>query len=96
MPVGLYVAPAVPFVAGSFALGFFALGPYLFLREPRPEPVRRSDLGFVTRNIFESKVNAAFLCGFSCFLVGRCKLDPGLKVTCFQNLNLIDHTVLST
>ena len=28
--------------------------------------------------------------------VGRCKLDTSLKATCFQNLNLIVHTVLST
>ena len=25
--------------------------------------------------------------------VGRCKLDPSLKVTCFQTLNLRVHTV---
>ena len=28
--------------------------------------------------------------------VRRCKLDPSLKVTCFQPLNLRVHTVLST
>ena len=28
--------------------------------------------------------------------VGRCKLDPSLKATCFQTLNLRVHTVLST
>ena len=28
--------------------------------------------------------------------VGRCKLDPSLKATCFQPLNLRVHTVLST
>ena len=30
--------PAFPFVAGSFALGFFALGPYLALWTPAPPP----------------------------------------------------------
>ena len=30
------------------------------------------------------------------YMVGRCKLDPSLKVTCFQPLNLRVHTVLST
>ena len=30
------------------------------------------------------------------FPVGRCKLDPSLKATCFQPLNLRLHTVLST
>ena len=29
-------------------------------------------------------------------MVGRCKLDPSLKATCFQTLNLRVHTVLST
>ena len=29
-------------------------------------------------------------------MVGRCKLDPSLKATCFQPLNLRMHTVLST
>ena len=28
--------------------------------------------------------------------IGRCKLDPSLKATCFQPSNLIVHTVLST
>ena len=28
--------------------------------------------------------------------VRRCKLDPSLKATCFQTLNLRVHTVLST
>ena len=28
--------------------------------------------------------------------VRRCKLDPSLKATCFQPLNLRVHTVLST
>ena len=31
--------PALPPIAASFALGFFALGPYLILREPREGPV---------------------------------------------------------
>ena len=29
-------------------------------------------------------------------VVRRCKLDPSLKATCFQPLNLRVHTVLST
>ena len=29
-------------------------------------------------------------------VVGRCKLDPGLKATCFQTLNLRVNTLLST
>eukprot|EP00854_Cymbomonas_tetramitiformis_P013879 gene13879-16403_t len=60
--------PTLPFVAGSFALGYFALGPYLVAREARPEPVSRSSLGFATKNIFEAKWNAALLLAFATFL----------------------------
>ena len=42
-------------------------------------------------------------CGMETFIfapedtpVGQCKLDPSLKATCFQPLNLRVHTVLST
>ena len=65
----------------SFALGFFALGPYLILRTPpltddddddsnrsNNRLTRKSDLGFFTRTILESKVNAMFLTIFSLFL----------------------------
>lgn len=60
--------PASLCVGASFALGFFALGPYLATREPRVEAPRRSELGFVTRNVWESKVNAVLLFGFATFL----------------------------
>jgi hypothetical protein len=62
--------PNVP-VAASFALGFFALGPYLILREPRDVvgSVRRSDLGWATRTILESKLFAAFNAAFAAFLI---------------------------
>ena len=30
------------------------------------------------------------------FVVGRCNLEPSLKATCFQPLNLRVHTVLAT
>ena len=62
--------PAVPPIAASFALGFFALGPYLFLREPREGPVARSSLGWATRTVFESKPFALFNAGFALFLTG--------------------------
>jgi len=60
--------PAALCVGASFALGFFALGPYLVLREPRTAPTKRSELGFVTRNVWESKINAVFLAGFAAYL----------------------------
>jgi hypothetical protein len=62
--------PVLP-VAASFALGFFALGPYLILREPRDKPgsVKKSDLGWATRTIFESKLFAVFNTAFAAFLI---------------------------
>ena len=56
------------FVGASFVLGFFALGPYLIARTPVLNGVKKSDLGFFTKNILESKVNALFLTAFSGFL----------------------------
>jgi hypothetical protein len=50
--------PALPFVAGSFALGFFGLGPYLALRESR-ETIEEEDMGRVAR-FFNSRLGAAF------------------------------------
>jgi len=61
--------PAAPFIGASFALGFFALGPYLIARERRNETTRKSDCGFVTRNIWESKVNAFALVAFATWLL---------------------------
>lgn len=60
--------PAVPFVAGSFVLGYFSLGPYLTAREVREEPITRSELGWVTRNVLEAKWNAALLVTFAAYL----------------------------
>ena len=70
--------PAALCIGASFALGFFALGPYLITRAPRPEAVKRSDLGFVTRNIWESKINALALVAFACYLAyyGVSNLTP--------------------
>jgi hypothetical protein len=42
--------PAAPFVLGSAALGYFALGPYMITRNPSRGAVSKSELGFVTRN----------------------------------------------
>lgn len=48
--------PTAPFVLASFALGFGAIGPYLSLRQPRPFPVARSELGLFTRYVTESRL----------------------------------------
>ena len=41
-------------------------------------------------------VQALILADAQLRLVERCKLDPSLKATCFQPLNLRVHSVLST
>ncbi|CEF97429.1 unnamed product [Ostreococcus tauri] len=71
--------PAALCVGASFALGFFAVGPYLATRAPRTTPApRRSELGWVTRNVWESKLNAVALLGFASFLAyyGVSNLSP--------------------
>lgn len=47
--------PANPFLLGSAAFGYFALGPYLTARRDRVE-VTTEDLGWVTRNVWENKI----------------------------------------
>jgi hypothetical protein len=61
--------PAVPFIVSSFALGFGGIGPYLTLREPRPQPLARSELGFFSRYVSESRLFGAGLLAASLFLV---------------------------
>lgn len=53
--------PAAPFLLGSAAFGFFALGPYFATRTQRTEPVDPEDLGFASKNIFENKIFGAAL-----------------------------------
>ena len=48
------VPPAL--IATSFFAGYGGLGPYLIFRQPRPDPVLRSDLGFLCRTVTESKL----------------------------------------
>eukprot|EP00667_Euglena_gracilis_P016142 EG_transcript_16857 len=50
--------PALPFVVGSFALGFFSLGPYLALREIRRQATPPQ--GWFAKSL-ESKVTAGLL-----------------------------------
>ena len=51
--------PTLPFVGASFALGYGVAGPYLALRQPRTQPLARSELGFFTRSVTESRLYAA-------------------------------------
>ena len=47
--------PASPFLWGSAAFGYFSLGPYFATRTVTVGPLRRSDLGWASRNVFESR-----------------------------------------
>jgi hypothetical protein len=53
--------PAAPFLLGSAFLGYFSLGPYFLSRTVRTDPVDVDDLGFASRNIFESKIFGGLL-----------------------------------
>lgn len=44
--------PPGPFIAGSAALGFFALGPLMITRKPSTS-VTKEECGFITKNVFE-------------------------------------------
>ena len=68
--------PTAPFIGASFALGFGAAGPYLALREPRPERLARSEVGFFTRYVTESRVYGAGLLAASLFLAGSLLAIP--------------------
>lgn len=61
---------ALPFVASSFALGFFGIGPYLGLRNKAPEPqilsVEDRDSG---SGLFDNKVTPFFLLASAVYLV---------------------------
>jgi hypothetical protein len=49
--------PAGPFVAASFGLGYFALGPFLVVRPPpRSVVMDESSISWVTRHVLENKV----------------------------------------
>lgn len=59
--------PALPFVLGSFAMGFFSVGPYLALRN------KNFDVTTATKgtgsSAFESKISAILLLTFSSWLL---------------------------
>lgn len=80
--------PAVPFVVSSFALGFGGIGPYLTLREPRPEPMTRSELGFFSKYVCESRLYGGGLLAASLVLVyGLVTIaDPAAAASGFGDL----------
>jgi len=97
--------PALPFVMGSFALGFFGVGPYLGLRNINTK-VSSTERGRGSI-VFEFKGTSLALVGFSLYLAyyalsglladGQCLSD---FLTLFQSQRLvhvstIDFTILS-
>jgi len=61
---------ALPFVASSFALGFFGIGPYLGLRNKSPDPVILSQEDRDTgASIFDNKITPLFLLASAIYLV---------------------------
>lgn len=98
--------PAQPFVFGSFALGFFGLGPYLAFRNKNTSGLK-SEAGF-GNGLFESKLTAALLLIGASFLVysgiatplgsGADKWADFVQLFSSQRLvhvSTIDFTVLS-
>ena len=81
--------PAAPFLIGSAALGYFALGPYFITRTVRTEPVDVKDLGFASKNIFESKIFAALVSAIAIsipFSSGLFACDPSTTLAGFSDL----------
>jgi len=102
--------PATPFLWGSVAFGFFALGPYFATRTVRDEPAAPGDLGFASRNIFENKAFAAALaalavsipftsdligCDFPAVLAGFADLASGSRFVAVASADIAIMSVLA-
>lgn len=77
--------PATPFLWGSAALGYFALGPYFATRTGR-ESITNDDLGWATKNIFENRIFGIVLTALTISLPFSSELlAPGLDYTATLN-----------
>ena len=83
------VPPA--FIATSFAAGYGGLGPYLILRQPRPEPIYRDDLGFLARTVTESKLFGAGLLLASLGLAAKLTAIPDFDAALNTYWSLFDQ-----
>lgn len=83
------VPPAL--IATSFFAGYGGLAPYLILREPRPEPVFRNDLGFLARTLTESKLFAAGLLLTSLALAAKLVAIPDFDAALATYWSLFDE-----
>eukprot|EP00752_Nemacystus_decipiens_P014794 g13171.t1 len=80
---GRQPVPALPFVFGAFALGFFSVGPYLALRNYLPEREEGEEMSTLEK-ILTSKVFAVPIVGLSAYtLVGLISslTDPAAVAT---------------
>eukprot|EP00904_Undaria_pinnatifida_P006522 jgi/Undpi1/29/HiC_scaffold_1.g00029.m1 len=67
--MGRQPVPPQPFVFGAFALGFFALGPYLALRNYLPEVDSEGDEVSTLEKLVTSKVSAVLFLALSSYCV---------------------------
>lgn len=97
--------PALPFVIGTFALGFFAMGPYLALRSLNSD-VTDDDVAEGGRGVFESKFLGGGMLAFATYLlyyvttqgdIGQ-QLDGFIQLfstSTLAHVSTIDLTILS-
>lgn len=82
--------PAAPFLVGSGAFGFFALGPYFAARSARTDSViDPEEFGFFTKNVFETRalgVAMAALAASIPFSSDLLTADPATVISGFQDL----------
>lgn len=77
--------PVTPFLWGSGAFGYFALGPYFATRTQR-ESVTSDDLGWATKNIFENRIFGIVLSALTLSLPFSSQLfAPGLDYSATLN-----------
>lgn len=71
---GRQPVPALPFVFGAFALGFFSVGPYLAVRNYLPEQEEGEPMSTVEVSVYiciGGKYEACCVCLFGCFWCAR-------------------------
>ena len=83
--------PAAPFLVGSAAFGYFALGPYFSARSARTEAplAPDEDFGFFTKNVFETRAFGVALAALSASIPVSSDLlaaDPSQVISGFLDL----------
>ena len=83
--------PAAPFLVGSAAFGYFALGPYFATRSARTEAplAPDEDFGFFTRNVFETRAFGVALAALAASIPFSSDLfaaDPSTLISGFLDL----------